>query len=231
MFRSGPIQLQTHGGEIRWKNVFIRPLDSAEANAILAKKGQAEGDQSLFDGQTLTGWTGAIENYEVVDGVIRCKPDHGGVLHTTGEYRNFVARLEFRLPPGGNNGLAIRDPGHGNAAYDGMTELQILDNDAPQYNALDERQYHGSAYGQTPAHRGYHRPIGEWNYQEVTVVGSTIKVELNGYVILDTDLATVTQYMADSPHPGKDLASGAFGFAGHSDPVEYRNIMIRSLAD
>ena len=61
--------------------------------------------------------------------------------------------------------------------------------------------------------------------------GSKIKVELNGTVILDTDLANVTEYMGGRPHPGKDRTSGHFGFAGHNDPVEFRNISIRELPD
>ncbi len=35
---SGPIMLQTHGGEIRWRNVFLRQISSAEASKILAEK-------------------------------------------------------------------------------------------------------------------------------------------------------------------------------------------------
>ena len=79
----------------------------------------------------------------------------------------------------------------------------------------DPRQAHGSAYGMVAATRGYQHPIGEWNFQEVTVRGSTIKVELNGTVILDTDLSKVDMetVMAKSPHPGKDRPSGFFGFA------------------
>ena len=117
-------------------------------------------------------------------------------------------RLEFKVPPGGNNGLAIRFPGKGNPAYVGMTELQVLDNTAEKYAKLDKRQYHGSAYGMAAAHRGYQRPVGEWNYQEVTVKGSTIKVELNGTVIMDADLSKVTEFMGKSPHPGLKLKEG-----------------------
>ena len=80
-----------------------------------------------------------------------------------------------------------------------------------------------------PAHRGYLRPPGQCNFQEVTVKGSTIKVELNGTVILDCDLSKVTEYMGNSPHPGKDRKSGHFGFAGHNDPVAFRNISIKQL--
>lgn len=223
----GPVQLQTHGGEIRWKNLFVREIPTSEANDMLAN----DGFSTLFDGKTLNGWTGAVDNYEVVDGAIRCKPGKGGVLHTRDEYGDFVVRLEFKLPPGGNNGLAIRYPGEGDTAYTGMCELQVLDNNAPQYGKLDPRQYHGSAYGMAAAAKGYQRPAGEWNYQEVTVVGSTIKVELNGNVILDADLSNVKEVMANTPHPGKDRTQGFFGFAGHSDPVEFRNIRIKELSN
>jgi hypothetical protein len=48
-------------------------------------------------------------------------------------------------------------------------------------------------------------------------------------VILDADLAGVKEFMHHSPHPGKDRTSGYFGFAGHSDPVEFRNVAIKSL--
>ena len=228
LFAKGPIQLQTHGGEIRWKNVFVREIPAEEANKILATKG-GEGFEPVWNGKDFEGWAGAVENYEIKDGAIVCKPGKGGVLHTKQEYGDFAARMEFKLPPGGNNGLAIRYPGSGDTAYTGMCELQVLDNDSPKYAKLDARQYHGSAYGMVAAHRGFLRPAGEWNFQEVTVKGSTIKVELNGSVILDADLSKVTEFMGNKPHPGKDRTSGFFGFAGHSDPVMFRNVAIRKL--
>lgn len=225
---SGNIQLQTHGGETRWRNITIKELSPEEASQILQQSHKDE-FASLFNGTDLTGWQGATDHYEVVDGAIRCKKGKGGNLLTENEYSNFVVRLEFRLPPGGNNGLAIRSPLHGDAAYQSMTELQVLDTEHPKYAQIDPRQAHGSAYGMVAAKRGYLRPTGDWNFQEVTVDGSTIKVELNGSVILDTDLSKVSEYMAGSAHPGKDRTSGYFGFAGHNDPVEFRNVLIREL--
>lgn len=222
------IQLQTHGGEIRWRNIFVREIPSTEANDIL-RRHQPDGFVHVFNSKDLEGWAGPIDNYEVKDGAVVCKPKKGGTIYTKEQYDDFVARLEFQLPPGGNNGLAIRYPGSGDTAYVGMCELQVLDDSAPRYAKLDPRQYHGSAYGMVPSHRGYQRPVGEWNFQEVTVKGSTIKVELNGTVILDTDLSKITEYMAKSPHPGKERTTGHFGFAGHSDPVAFRSIQIKKL--
>jgi len=228
LLRRGPIQLQTHGGEIQWKNVFVREIAAEEANRWLRDHAGA-GFEPVFNGKDLTGWAGATTNYEVVDGAIRCKAGTGGTLHTKDEYGDFVARLEFRLPPGGNNGLAIRYPGSGDTAYVGMCELQVLDSEHPKYAKLDVRQYHGSVYGMAAAERGYLRPTGEWNEQQVTVKGSRITVELNGSVILDADVAAVKEFMSGKPHPGMNRTSGSFGFAGHGDPVEFRNVAIKRL--
>ena len=226
----GPIQLQTHGGEIRWKNVFLREIGPDEATRILSGQGEA-GFQPVLNGRDFTGWAGPLDNYEIVDGAVRCKDKKGGTIYTEKEYGDFTVRLEYKLPPGGNNGLAIRYPGKGDTAYDGMCELQVLDDNYEKVTGskLDPRQVHGSAYGMAAAARGFQRPPGEWNYEEVTVQGSKIRVELNGFVILDTDLATVKDFMANSPHPGKDRARGHFGFAGHNDPVMFRNVRIKEL--
>lgn len=227
----GPIQLQTHGGEIRWRNIFIREISPAEANALLRARDRAAGFHPILTAATGTkGWAGPIAEYDFADGVLRCQPGKGGtVYYQAEEYADFTVFFEFKLPPGGNNGLAIRYPGTGDTAYVGMCELQVLDDTASQYATLDARQYHGSAYGMVASHRGFQRPVGQWNYQRVTVRGSKIEVELNGNLILDADLSQVKEYMANSPHPGKDRASGYFGFAGHGDPVEFRQVEVRIL--
>ena len=226
----GPIQLQTHGGEIRWRNLFVREIGSDEADKILASHSN-EGFQSIFNGRDFTSWAGPTNEYEVVNGAIQCRPQKGGTIYTTEEYTDFMARLEIKLPPGGNNGLAMRYPGQGDTAYLGMCELQVLDDNYEKATGekIDPRQAHGSAYGMVAAARGYQHPIREWNFEEVTIKGSKIKVELNGTVILDCDLSTVKEYMGGSKHPGKDRTKGYFGFAGHNDPVAFRNIQIKPL--
>lgn len=226
----GPLQLQTHGGEIRWRNLFIREIGSDEADHRLRGK-DPQGFQSVFDGKDFNGWAGPVDEYQVKDGAIMCRPGKGGTIYTKDEYGDFIARLEFKLPPGGNNGLAIRYPGSGDTAYVGMCECQVLDDNYEKATGekIDPRQAHGSAYGMVAAQRGYQHPINQWNYEEVTVKGPTMKVELNGTVILDCDLGKVHEYLAGHAHPGKDRTSGHFGFAGHNDPVMFRNISIKRL--
>ena len=227
--RTGPIQLQTHGGEIRWRNVFIREIGANEGNEILASKGGND-FKSAFNGKNFEGWAGPTNNYSVDHGSIQCIKGKGGTIYVNDELGDFSARMEFKLPPGGNNGLAIRYPGSGDTAYVGMCELQVLDDSAKKYAKLHPTQYHGSAYGMVPAARGYQRPVGEWNFQEVTVDGSRIRVELNGTLILNADLANVEKPMYDlGKFKGRLRKSGYFGFAGHGDAVSFRNISIRNI--
>jgi hypothetical protein len=226
---AGPIELQTHGSEIRFRNIYVREIASPEANKELSKVSGEQGFNSVFNGKDFTGWGGPIDEYEVKDGAIMCKPNKGGTIHTIEEFADFEVKVEFKLPPAGNNGLAIRYPGTGDTAYVGMCELQILDDTSHSYDKLDPRQYCCSIYGVVPAKTGYLRPLGEWNFEHAIIKGHTIKVELNGYTVIDADVSTVKEFMHNSKHPGLMRTSGSFGFAGHNDPVEFRNIEIKKL--
>jgi hypothetical protein len=229
IFEKGPIQLQTHGGEIRWRNVFIREITAKDTKAAAAGQAKVEeGFTSLFNGKDLAGWQGAVGNYEVVDGAIMCKKGKGGTLYAKDEYGDFVFRFEFKLPPGGNNGIAVRSPGRGDPAWEAF-ELQVLDNTHPKYAKLKPYQFHGSIYGLVPAKRGALLPVGEWNKQEITFKGSHVKVILNGTTILDQDLSKLDLSKVKRVPKGVNRKSGFIGFAGHSDPVQFRNVRIKRL--
>jgi Domain of Unknown Function (DUF1080) len=231
VFMRGPIYLQTHGAETQFRNVFVREIPAEEANRILSKiDGEEQGFKPIFNGNDLSGWSGEVEAFHVVDGAIECKPSRHANLLTDETYDNFIARLEFKLPPGGNNGLAIRAPADVDQAAYKAIESQVLDDSASQYHDLQEWQFHGSLYGLAPAIRGYLRPVGEWNYQETIVDGENIRIRLNGYEILNADLAAVREKPLDGEaHPGAFRTSGHFGFCGHGDPVAFRNIRVKRL--
>jgi Domain of Unknown Function (DUF1080) len=184
---------------------------------------------SVFNGVDLVGWTGAIDGYTVENGHLVCLKDGGGNLYIDQPYSDFVLRFEFKLEPGGNNGLGIRAEQGKDAAYYGM-ELQILDDSATEYAELQPYQYHGSIYGVAASERGHQRPLGEWNEQEVTADGSRITVRLNGATILDYDIEQARAGTADGQeHPGLFNPSGYIGFLGHGHRVEFRNLRIKSL--
>ncbi|NUQ65629.1 MAG: DUF1080 domain-containing protein [Pirellulales bacterium] len=195
----------------------------------LSREEVQEGFVSLFDGKTLEGWQGSTGGYVPESGVLVCQPKGGGKLFTTKEYGNFILRFEFKLEPGGNNGIAIRSPLEGRPSRDGM-EIQILDDDHPKYAKLGTYQYHGSIYGMVPAKRGHLRPAGEWNTQEIVCDGSRIQVTLNGAVIVDADLKEITDPTLDGyPHPGRHREKGFLGFIGHGTRVEFRKIRVKEL--
>ena len=217
--------------------LFVATVCAEDVNVLSAEE-KAEGYELLFDGKALSPdiWQDekSIAGYPVENGAIVCRK--GGNLLTKKEYGDFIFRFEFKLPPGGNNGIGIRaESVNKDAAYHGM-EIQVLDNSAHSYNRLQSPQFHGSIYGVVAAKRNaekndYQKPVGEWNEQEIIAKGSTIKVILNGETIVDADIAEFkTKPTVDGKeHPGLHRERGFIGFLGHNDPVEFRRVRIKSL--
>ena len=194
-------------------------------------KAAEPGFTPLFDGKTLNGWTlvgGKGPGYVVENGALVCPADGGGNLFTEKEYSNFIFRFEFRLTPGANNGIGIRAPLEGDAAYVGM-EIQILDNTAPPHAHLRPAQYHGSIYDVVRAKRDYLNPVGDWNQEEIRAEGRRVRITLNGTAIVDADLDDIKDPEVLKKHPGLARPSGHIGFLGHGTRVEFRNIRVQEL--
>jgi len=234
IFAEEQIELQAHGSPVTYRDIYIREIPRVKPYELNAQE-KNEGYKILFDGTNMHNWTGNTVDYTIEDGNIAIHPSpgvgSGGNLFTKEEFSDFEFRFEFQLTPGANNGLGIRAPYEGDAAYEGM-ELQILDNEDPIYKDLHAYQYHGSVYGVIPAKRGFLKPLGEWNYEDVIVKGPKIKVILNGAVILDGDITEARKNgaMDGKLHPGLLRNSGHIGFLGHGSPVQFRYIRIKDLS-
>ncbi len=189
-------------------------------SGISAFAKSTETGRSLFNGKDLTGWTGT--GYAVQEGAIVCTPE-GKNLVTEQTFANYILEFDFKLPPGGNNGLGIHYPGSGDGAYTGM-EIQVLDNTAEQYKDLKEYQFHGSLYTLAPAKKSGLKPVGEWNHQKVSVSNAGVVVELNGQIILRANLDDLSKRHPD--HQGVKRRSGHIALLGHGDAVAFRNIQI-----
>jgi HEAT repeat protein len=230
IFPRGPIELQAHGTDLAFRDIYVREISDKEYN--LTDEEKAEGFAALFNGRNLDNWVGNKQSYVAEDAMIVIKPvdDSGGNLYTEKEFTDFIFRFEFQLTPAANNGLGIRAPLTGDAAYAGM-ELQILDDTAPEYANLQPYQYHGSVYGVIPSRMGFLKPVGEWNSEEVTAKGTQIKIVLNGTTIIDGDIAGPRDKgtMDHKEHPGLKNSSGHIGFLGHGSLVKFRNIRIKEL--
>lgn len=213
---------------------------------MLSPEEQAEGFEVLFDGTDLSKWVGDTVGYMPVNGTIQVTAGYGDEknLYTRKEYEDFVLRFEFRFnKPGVNNGIGVRTPRGVDAAYYGMCEVQVLDHDDPIYADLMDYQVHGSVYGIVPAKRIVHKPLGEWSYEEIRVVGDRVTVTVNGEVIVDADVREACQghnvapdgedrnpYTVDGyDHPGLFNEKGHICFCGHGAGLQYRNVRVLDL--
>lgn len=232
IFPEEQIELQAHGTHVAYRDIYIREIPRPEPFELSAEE-KKQGFEVLFDGTNMHHWIGNKQDYVIDNGSILIDPKGGGRgnLYTKEEYSDFIFRFEYQLTPGANNGLGIRAPMEGDVAYTGM-EVQILDNSADIYKNLKEYQYHGSVYGVLAAERGYLKPVGEWNYEEVIVDGPKIKVILNGNVILDGDISEARENgtLDGLEHPGLNRDKGHIGFLGHGSEVRFRNIRIKELS-
>jgi hypothetical protein len=201
----------------------------------------------LFNGKDLSGWVYGVrangaenktgKGYQVENGVLFTTKEDGGNLFTEKEYSDFVLRFEFKLTENANNGIGIRAPLQGDAAYNGI-EVQVLDDSGSQYTKLQPAQYHGSIYQMFPSKRGFQKPVGEWNTEEITVKGRQITVKLNGTTIVDANLDDVKDEAVLAKHRDMNKPEGSRGIAntkghigllGHGTRVEFRNIRIKEL--
>ena len=217
----------------RIKFVPVAALVAVSLSSCVTAQTDA-GFVSLFDGKTLNGWTLSGKHgagYGVTNGVIYCAKGGGGNLLTERDYDDFILRLEFKLEDGSNNGVGIRAPAGGDAAFLGM-EIQILEDGAAErgkWGPLRPEQYHGSIYDVVAAKRKALKPPGQWNTEEITAQGRHIKVVVNGQTIVDANLDDVTDTEVIRKHPGLFQERGRIGFLGHGDYLEFRNIRIKEL--
>jgi len=228
--QSGPVMLQTHGAPVYWRNIQLREIDSNEAVDLLSQKsGEQQWKNITPDQVGAEQWKSTSgQPFEMANGVM--SGGEGIYFYAAQEFSDYQFAFKFKLEHGSNNGLLIHYPGSGDGAYGGLCELQILDNDDPKYAKLDDRQYHGSAYGMKAAFRGALNPVGDWNHQIVTIAGRNITVELNGYEILRANLDEVKNFMGDKAHPGFDRKKGYVGFGGHNKPyVDFKALYIKEL--
>ena len=232
IFSKESIELQAHGTDLAFRDIYVEELNNNEYT--VSEEEAKEGFKPLFNGKNFDGWTGNVIDYHVENGEIVLHLDNGpshGNIFTADEYSDFIYRIEFQLTPAANNGIGIRAPLEGDAAYHGM-EIQVLDSEDPVYADLAPYQYHGSVYGIIPAKRGFLKPIGQWNYEEIYAKGNHIKVTLNGTVILDGDIKEASKNgpLDHKEHPGLLREKGHIGFLGHGSVVKFKNIRLKDLS-
>jgi hypothetical protein len=171
--------------------------------------------------------------WTVKDGVLTSAGDRGCWFISEAEFGDFELEYEFRIGPRGNSGLALRAPAKGDPAFDGM-ELQMADF---RYNPdATPAELTGGIYRALAPSDQIYQPE-KWNKLRLSLIGTKLRVELNGKVIHDTDLSTHAEPVLR--HDGKPAPAikdrprrGRIGFQNLSrdkGQVEIRGAKIRVL--
>jgi hypothetical protein len=219
----------------RWLCLFS--LAAAFGCVSLAETAENEapkGFEPLFNGKDLSGWKvnegGNQAVWGAENGILFVNGRGGGWLMTEKEYADFELRLEFKLPPRGNSGVALRSPMKGDPAYVGM-EIQILDDhwykEKKNYPGLRPTQLTGAIYDVVPPAKDATKPVGEWNQMQITAKGRHITVVLNGTKIVDANLDDYKNRA--NKHPGLLREKGHLGLQSHDGRVEFRNLYVKPL--
>ncbi len=215
--------------------------DTRTHNALTDAE-KAAGWQLLFDGRSTTGWRGfkkdafPTEGWSVDSGTLFHKPGSGGGdLVTKDEFGDFELSLDWTVGTGGNSGIMYRCSEEGKD-YPWQTgpECQVLD-DANHQDGKNKKTSAGSLYDVVAPPVDVVRPAGEWNHARIVAKGTKIEHWLNGFKVVDVDLASDEFKALKAASKWKDskdygsLSKGRIALQDHGDEVRYGNIKIRRL--
>jgi hypothetical protein len=179
----------------------------------------------------LSNWEGvggSADNWQIEDGVLSCTGKAGAQwLATREQFDDFELELDFKLPSGGNSGIFIRAPRHGNPWITGM-EIQLLDDGAEEWKDLKPEQFTASIYGAVAPLRRVTKPAGQWQTMRIRCVGRACSVWVNSEKVIDTDLDELADQLG-AAMPGLKRNTGYIGLQNHGSPVSFRKLRIRSV--
>ncbi len=209
--------------------VPVSPVSIGQSTSVVP-----EGFTALFNNKDLGGWEaydGKPESWKFQDGAVSCVAPGGGWLQTLDLYCDFELRFEYRLSAGGNSGVCLRFPGHGNPSLEGL-EIQLLDDRADKYQSIQPQQATGSLYFVTaPRVRDAAHVAGEWNQCTLRCLGDQLQVTINDQLVNEIDLSQLTSASGEKAKRTAALRSpmGSIALQSHSTRTDFRNVNIRDL--
>lgn len=184
-------------------------------NKLTEEEKQA-GYQSLFDGQSLAGWsaTSHEESWVIEQGTIHCTGQpNGGYLYTHDQFEDFKLSVEFKTEAEANSGVFFRWSELNDPVNTGL-EMQILD--TYEKEGLGPHDC-GALYDLVAPSSRAERPAGKWNHAEIICQGSRISINLNGTSVVDVDLDRW-----DTPGKNPDGSPNKFKYAWREMPRQGR---------
>ena len=174
---------------------------------LLSEKELDDGWIALFDGHSLFGWTPNTDaDWRVENGTIVVESGMPGLLCTTSQFSDYVLKCDFRAPASTNSGIFLHTPMKPMDPAKDCYELNIAppDNPFPTCSLVKRIKASGNFVSE------------DWQTFEVTIVGGSVKVAINGQQVVDyTD-----------PQP---LRRGHIGLQLNQGRVAFRNIKLKPL--
>ncbi len=198
-------------------------LVPAAVHALQAQSAGVEpGFASLFNGQTLAGWSvqeGPTTAFRVIEGAIVV--DEGANfpawLRSDKQYENFDFRGEFFMRGWTNSGIYLHAPEHGRHIWVGM-KINLFH----QADKEMRPESVGSIFPLIPPRAMNLKAAGEWNAFRVLMDWPRLQVWMNDTLVQDLDVDTV-------PELRHRLRRGYLGFESLSYPIRFRNLRVREL--
>ncbi len=202
-------------GEARYANGSTHRFEGRRAPDLAAKKApQWAKPVTLFDGKTLDGWRlrdpKAKMGWAAVGGELAVvAPEGNADLVSEKTFQDMKLHIEFNVEPKGNSGIYLR----------GRYEIQILD-DPAQSTAPHGC---GALYSRIAPRLDATKPGGEWQTFDMTLIGRTLTVVLNGRTIIEN--AHVDGITGGAIDPFEDVP-GPLMLQGDHGKVRFRNIVV-----
>jgi len=200
---------------------------------------EADGTVQLFNGKDLGGWAHFLVDpavpmedvWSVREGVLVCKGEPLGFLHTTGKYSSYELVVEWRWAPDtepGNSGVLLRINGEPRAIPRSY-EAQLKSGDAGDLYGFWGMPLTGEASRRREASghellgdmvgfakiQGNENPPGEWNRYEIRLAGADLVVHVNGKKVNEAGGATAL--------------AGPIGLQSEGGEIHFRKVELTPL--
>jgi Domain of Unknown Function (DUF1080) len=169
---------------------------------------------SLFNGKDVSNWHGLVPGaslgWSAADGLLK---GNGAAIDLVSDEKfwNFELHVEYRTPPHSNSGIALR----------GRYEVQILED----FGRPLDRHSNAALYSRIVPTENVTKPAGEWQIDDIHLVGQHVTVTLNGKTVTRGTIDGLTAMAGDADEgvPGPIMLQGDHG------PVEFRSIVLTPL--
>ena len=210
------------------RTIFISVLVFMVVASCTEKK------ESLFNGKNLDGWTIFVDEsiispedfFYVNDGMIECVGVPMGYLRTIKEYSDYHLHIEWRYPEEPtNSGVFLHTSGPDliwPAHYQGQLKFEnagdFIVHGVGETATIDGKVYESSDTLKPVIPKlnpSNEKPAGEWNNYDITCLGNTVELRVNG--------------LLQNTATNCSLTRGGIGLQAEGSKIQYRNLWIEHI--